>query len=108
MSLLTKIQNSDIPPSDYEGNELDDEGLDYLAKVYEENKQVGFDTWEELKENVYISMLQGGYPFRLKDEIYEVVDQAIRDDYPDPDYDDIMAADNEDRVRDQQIGDQDE
>jgi len=104
MSLLKKIQDSDIPPSTYESNELDDEGLDYLAKVYEENKSVGFDTWEELKENVYISMLQGGYPFRLKDEIYETVDQAIRDDYPDPDYDDIMSADNEDRVRDQQIG----
>ena len=104
MSLLKKIQDSDIPPSDYEGDYLDDEGLDYLAKVYEENKSVGFDTWEELKENVYISMLQGGYPFRLKHEIYEVVDQAIRDDYPDPDYEDIMAADNEDRVRDQQIG----
>ena len=104
MSLLRKIQNSDIPPSNYEGNELDDEGLDYLAKVYEENKSVGFDTWEELKENVYISMLQGGYPFRLKHEIYEVVDQAIRDDYPDPDYEDIMSADNEDLVRDQQIG----
>ena len=104
MSLLKKIQNSDIPPSTYEGDELDDEGLDYLAKVYEENKSVGFDTWEELKENVYISMLQGGYPFRLKDEIYEIVDEAIRDDYPDPDYEDIMSADNEDRVRDQQIG----
>lgn len=108
MSLLTKIQNSDIPKSDYQEDYLDDEGLDYLAKVYEENKQVGFDTWEELKENVYISMLQGGYPFRVKDEVYEVVDQAIRDDYPDPDYEDIMAADNEDRIRDQQIGEQDE
>ena len=108
MSLLKKIQNSDIPPSNYEGDYLDDEGLDYLAKVYEENKQVGFDTWDKLKENCYISMLQGGYPFRLKDEIYEVVDDAIRDDYPDPDYEDIMAADNEDRVKDQQIGEQDE
>ena len=108
MSLLKKIQDSDIPPSDYEGDELDDVGLDYLDQVYEENKSVGFETWEELKENVYISMLQGGYPFRLKDEIYEIVDQAIRDDYPDPDYEDIMAADNEDRVRDQQIGEQDD
>jgi len=95
MSLLRKIQNSDIPPSNYEGNELDDEGLDYLAKVYEENKSVGFDTWEELKDNVYISMLQGGYPFRLKDEIYEIVDQAIRDDYPDPDYEDIPKGEDE-------------
>ena len=46
MSLLKKIQDSDIPPSTYEGNELDDEGLDYLAKIYEENKSLGFDTWE--------------------------------------------------------------
>lgn len=103
MSLLTKIMNSDIPVSDYEGDYLDDEALDYLFKVYDENKQVGFDTWDELKENVYISMLQAGYPFRLRDEIYEVVDQAIRDDYPDPDYDDLIASDNEDQVRDLQI-----
>ena len=57
MSLLKKIQDSDIPPSDYEGDTLDDEALDYLMKVYDENKFVGFDTWEELKENCYISML---------------------------------------------------
>jgi len=40
-------------------------------------------------------MLQGGYPFRLKDEIYETVDQAIRDDYPDPDYEDIPQGEDE-------------
>jgi len=108
MSLLTKIMNSDIPVSEYEGDYLDDEGLDYLYKVYDENRQVGFDTWEELKENCYISMLQGGYPFRLKDEIYEIIDDAIRDDYPDPDYDDLIASDNEDQVRDLQIGESDE
>ena len=95
MSLLKKIQDSDIPRSDFEGDYLDDIGLDYLAKVYEENKSVGFNTWEELKENVYISMLQGGYPFRLKDEIYDVVDDAIRDDYPDPDYEDIPEGVNQ-------------
>ncbi len=95
MSLLKKIQDSDIPPSDYEGDYLDDEALDYLMKVYDENKFVGFDTWEELKENCYISMLQGGYPFRLKDEIYEVVDDAIRDDYPDPDYEDIPQGEDD-------------
>lgn len=95
MTLLKKIGNSDIPVSTYQGNELDDEGLDYLAKVYEENKSVGYDTWEELKENVFISMLQGGYPFRLIDEIYEIVDEAIRDDYPDPDYEDIPQGEDE-------------
>lgn len=92
MSLIKKIQDSYIPRSDYEEDYLDDIGLDYLAKVYEENKSVGFNTWEELKENVYISMLQGGYPFRLKDEIYDVVDDAIRDDYPDPDYEDVQQG----------------
>ena len=51
---------------------------------------------EELKENCYISMLQGGYPFRLKDEIYEVVDDAIRDDYPDPGYEDIPKEEDDD------------
>jgi hypothetical protein len=95
MSLLTKIQNSDIPRSDYDKDYLDDEGLDYLYKVYEENKSVGFETWDELKDNVYISMLQGGYPFRLKDEIYEIVDDAIRDDYPDPDYEDIPQGEDD-------------
>ncbi len=92
MSLRKKIQDSYIQRSDYEEDYLDDIGLDYLAKVYEENKSVGFNTWEELKENVYISMLQGGYPFRLKDEIYDVVDDAIRDDYPDPDYEDVQQG----------------
>jgi hypothetical protein len=95
MSLLTKLNNSHIPISTFEGNELDDEGLDYLATIYEENKSVGFDTWEDLKENCYISMLQGGYPFRLKDEIYDVVDDAIRNDYPDPDYDDVPQGEDE-------------
>ena len=85
MSLLKKIQDSDIPPSDYDGDYLDDEALDYLNRVYEENKSVGFDTWEELKENCYISMLQGGYPF----------DDAIRDDYPDPDYEDIPKGEDD-------------
>ena len=45
MSLLSKIQNSDIPPSDYEGDYLDDEGLDYLAKVYEDSSDKNLITY---------------------------------------------------------------
>ena len=83
-SLLTKINESDLPSSpNYDLNYLDDEGLDYLKKVYEENKSVSYETWEELKDNVYISMLQGGYPFKLKDEIFEIVDEWIKEDYED-------------------------
>ena len=83
-SLLTKINESDLPSSpNYNLNYLDDEGLDYLKKVYEENKSVSYETWEELKDNVYISMLQGGYPFKLKDEIFEIVDEWIKEDYED-------------------------
>ena len=80
-NLLTKINESDIPISDYSLNYLDDEGMDYLYKVYEENKSVDFETWEELKDNVFISMLQGGYPFRLKDEVFDMVDEWISEDY---------------------------
>jgi len=55
--------------------------MDYLAQVYEENKMVGYETWQELKDNVYISMLQGGYPFRIKDEVFDIVDDWINEDY---------------------------
>lgn len=80
-SLLTKIQESDIPNSDYPHDYLDDEGTEYLEKVYEENKSISYETWEELKDNVYISMLQGGYPFRIKDEVFNTVDEWISEDY---------------------------
>ena len=80
-SLLTKINESDIPISDYLLNYLDDEAMEYLEKVYEENKSVSYETWEELKDNVYISMLQGGYPFRIKDEVFNTVDEWINEDY---------------------------
>jgi hypothetical protein len=82
-SLLTKINESDIPISDYVLNYLDDEAREYLDKVYEENKSVSYETWEELKDNVYISMLQGGYPFRIKDEVFNTVDEWISEDYKD-------------------------
>jgi hypothetical protein len=82
-SLLTKINESDIPISDYLLNYLDDEAMEYLEKVYEENKSVSYETWEELKDNVYISMLQGGYPFRIKDEVFNTVDEWISEDYKD-------------------------
>ena len=83
-SLLTKIRESDLPTKfDYDLNYLDDEGMEYLEKVYEENKSVSYETWEELKDNVYISMLQGGYPFKLKDEIFDIVDEWISEDYSD-------------------------
>ena len=49
-SLLTKIQESNIPISDYPHNYLDDKGMEYLEKVYEENKSVRYETWEELNE----------------------------------------------------------
>ena len=81
-SLLTKLKESDLPTKfDYDLNHLDDEGMDYLEKVYEENKSVSYETWGELKDNVYISMLQGGYPFKLKDEIFDIVDEWISEDY---------------------------
>jgi hypothetical protein len=81
-SLLTKLKESDLPTKfDYDLNYLDDEGMEYLEKVYEENKSVSYETWEELKDNVYISMLQGGYPFKLKDEIFDTVDEWISEDY---------------------------
>ena len=80
-NLLTKLKESDIPTSDYPHDYLDDEAMDYLAKVYEENKSVSFETWGELKDNVYISMLQGGYPFRIKDEVFDIVDDWINEDY---------------------------
>ena len=80
-SLLTKIDESDIPISDYLLNYLNDEAMEYLEKVYEENKSVSYETWEELKDNVYISMLQGGYPFRIKDEVFNTVDEWIGEDY---------------------------
>lgn len=80
-SLLTKIQESDIPTSDYPYDYLDDEGMEYLEKVYEENKSISYETWEELKDNVYISMLQGGYPFRIKDEVFDTVEEWISEDY---------------------------
>lgn len=83
-SLLTKLKESDLPTKfDYDLNYLDDEGMEYLEKVYEENKSVSYETWEELKDNVYISMLQGGYPFKLKDEIFDTVDEWISEDYSD-------------------------
>lgn len=83
-SLLTKIRESDLPTKfDYDLNYLDDEGMEYLEKVYEENKSVSYETWEELKDNVYISMLQGGYPFKLKDEIFDSIDEWISEDYKD-------------------------
>tara|TARA_A100000172_G_scaffold67717_1_gene47456 strand:- start:56 stop:316 length:261 start_codon:yes stop_codon:yes gene_type:complete len=80
-SLLTKIDESDIPISDYLLNYLDDKAMEYLEKVYEENKSVSYETWEELKDNVYISMLQGGYPFRIKDEVFHTVEEWIGEDY---------------------------
>ena len=80
-NLLTKLKESDIPNSDYPHDYLDDEAMDYLAQVYEENKMVGYETWQELKDNVYISMLQGGYPFRIKDEVFDIVDDWINEDY---------------------------
>jgi len=43
-SLLTKINESDIPISDYVLNYLDDEAMEYLEKVYEENKSVSYET----------------------------------------------------------------
>jgi len=46
-------------------------------------KVLANETWEELKDNVYISMLQGGYPFKLKDEIFDTVDEWISEDYSD-------------------------
>ena len=83
-SLLTKLKESDLPTKfDYDLNYLDDEGMEYLEKVYEENKSVSYETWEELKDNVYISMLQGGYPFKLKDEIFDTVEEWISEDYKD-------------------------
>ena len=83
-SLLTKIRESDLPTKfDYDLTYLDEEGMEYLEKVYEENKSVSYETWEELKDNVYISMLQGGYPFKLKDEIFDTVDEWISEDYSD-------------------------
>jgi len=40
-SLLTKLKESDLPTKfDYDLNYLDDEGMEYLEKVYEENKSV--------------------------------------------------------------------
>ena len=80
-NLLTKLKESDIPTSDYLHDYLDDEAMDYLAQVYEENKMVGYETWQELKDNVYISMLKGGYPFRIKDEVFDIVDDWINEDY---------------------------